>query len=113
MDVLSEEQWQKDHRARVAAMPPDVRNAHDHCTRNAIELKESSVCGCFYCLAIFKPEEIEEWLVERDGSSDLAPDPAQNSTAFCPKCSIDSVIGSASGFPITEQFLKTMKTYWF
>ena len=28
-------------------------------------------------------------------------------------CCIDSVIGDKSGFPITEEFLKTMRDYWF
>jgi hypothetical protein len=34
-------------------------------------------------------------------------------TARCPRCGIDSVIGSASGYPITREFLQTMKSYWF
>jgi hypothetical protein len=35
-------------------------------------------------------------------------------TALCPKCGIDSVLGSNSGYPVTEiGFLKEMKSYWF
>jgi acetone carboxylase gamma subunit len=34
-------------------------------------------------------------------------------TALCPECGIDSVIGDASGYPITEAFLGKMKTFWF
>ena len=30
-----------------------------------------------------------------------------------PKCDIDSVIGSASGFPIDARFLKQMELHWF
>ncbi len=34
-------------------------------------------------------------------------------TAFCPLCGIDSVIGDASGIPITQEFLTAMHDKWF
>lgn len=34
-------------------------------------------------------------------------------TAFCPYCSIDSVIGESAGFPLTKEFLDAMHDYWF
>jgi len=34
-------------------------------------------------------------------------------TALCPRCGIDSVIGSASGYPITADFLLMMRKYYF
>jgi len=34
-------------------------------------------------------------------------------TAICPRCSIDSVIGDASGLPVTKEFLKEMNKHWF
>jgi hypothetical protein len=34
-------------------------------------------------------------------------------TADCPRCGIDAVIGSASGFPITSEFLSSMNGRWF
>src|SRR5262245_37274288 len=34
-------------------------------------------------------------------------------TAVCPECGIDSVIGNASGFEITEAFLEEMRAAWF
>ncbi len=33
------------------------------------------------------------------------------STAFCPFCRIDTVIGSSSGYPITRVFLKLMNDF--
>ena len=55
--------------------------------------------------AVGWPEsEIDEWIDE--------PDPP-GVTALCPKCGIDSVIGSASGYPITSNFLWRMKLRWF
>jgi len=74
--------------------------AHKHCSRHRSELEASAVCGCFYCLAIFPWDEVTEWT----GDDDAAP---------CPKCGIDSVIGSASGYPITTEFLQRMNQHWF
>jgi hypothetical protein len=51
-------------------------------------------------MAIFLPTEIQEWI-------------DQEQTALCPKCEIDSVIGSASEFPITKDFLERMHAHWF
>ena len=39
--------------------------------------------------------------------------PTEEQTALCPKCEIDSVIGSASEFPITKDFLERMHAHWF
>lgn len=76
----------------IAGFPEDVKNAHKHSSKHRRELEASDLCGCFYCFAIFKPQVIETWLQEGDG------------TALCPECGIDSVIGSASGYPITENY---------
>jgi hypothetical protein len=36
----------------------------------------------------------------------------QGVTALCPRCGIDSVIGSDSGFPVERGFLRRMKQHW-
>ena len=82
----------------------DVIQAHKHCTYNREEIIHSEICGCFYCLATFKPTEIDEWIDEKDGIGQ---------TAMCPKCGIDSVIGSRSGIAITKEFLDKMHQHWF
>lgn len=79
----------------------DHIRAHKHSIRHRAEIQASEICGCFYCLSIFPPDDIEIWLNEGDG------------TALCPKCGIDSVIGSVAGFPITSEFLTKMKAHWF
>jgi hypothetical protein len=33
-------------------------------------------------------------------------------TAICPKCGVDSVIGECTGYPITEEFLDDMYSFW-
>ena len=75
--------------------------AHEFCTANKEQLQKDNKCGCFYCLAIFEPSEIKDWLLD------------SAKTALCPYCGIDSVIGESSGFPITTEFLSEMKKYWF
>ncbi len=81
---------------------PDYILAHEYCTSNKESIMKSELCGCFYCLAIFAPSEIFEWIPNKNGD-----------TAVCPRCDIDSVIGSASGFPIKKDFLDKMKQHWF
>ena len=61
---------------------------------------QSEKCGCFYCLAVYSPSEIGDWI---DGDD----------TALCPKCGIDAVIGSQSGYPLTQEFLGKMQKHWF
>ena len=75
--------------------------AHKFCTNNKEKLQKDKRCGCFYCLEIFGPVEIKEWILDSKG------------TAVCPYCGTDSVIGEYSGFPITTEFLSKMKEYWF
>jgi hypothetical protein len=77
--------------------------AHKFSIRNRKHVEESEVCGCFYCLAIFAPAEIEDWTDEDD----------EQDTALCPRCGIDSVIGSSCGAPITPEFLGAMNMKWF
>ena len=83
---------------------PDIVRAHRHSIRHREEVLASSLCGCFCCCAIFPPTEIVEWTDDREGIGQ---------TALCPRCAIDSVIGSNSGYPITRAFLSAMKARWF
>lgn len=78
----------------------DVVQAHKHSIRHREEIQESSLCGCFYCLETFPPQEIVDWI--DDGEC-----------ALCPKCGIDSVIGDRSGFHIEKTFLEAMRSHWF
>lgn len=79
-------------------------HAHKHIANHRPELERSSVCGCFHCLNVFTPDKIDEWTDELDG---------RGTTAICPKCGVDSVLGDASGFPIETEFLKSMRRVWF
>lgn len=83
--------------------------AHKFSNNNMEQLKKDNKCGCFYCLKIFSPKEIEEWLFSEEENNSYD----KYGTAVCPYCGIDSVIGESSGYPITKEFLSRMKKYWF
>jgi hypothetical protein len=78
----------------------ELEVAHKHSSNHRDEILASERCGCFYCLGIFSPNEIRDWI-------------DHGQTAICPHCPVDSVIGDASGFPITRGFLEQMHAYWF
>ena len=84
----------------VPGFNQDHLRAHGHCRNNREELSQSTLCGNFYCLAIYQPSEISEWVDE-------------DQTAMCTKCGIDSLIGSACGYPVTAEFLQKMHDHWF
>jgi len=91
--------------------------AHKHSSAHRVnqeeEIKNSKFCGCFFCLEIFEPSDktirwFKDYKINKDDSlEDIGL------SAVCKNCDIDSVIGDASGYPITKEFLLKMKRYWF
>ncbi|MCG1022697.1 cytoplasmic protein [Sutcliffiella horikoshii] len=81
-------------------MGDNIANAHKFSSLHKNELVEDKKCGCFFCLEIYSPTLITEWI-------------DQDQTAICPHCGIDSVIGESSGYPITKEFLEKMNKVWF
>jgi hypothetical protein len=78
-----------------------VLDAHAHASNHRAELDASVAAGCFYCCEVFAPSEIKDWV---NGGE----------CALCPHCDIDSVIGDASGFAVSDKkFLKEMNEFWF
>ena len=90
----------------IFELPEDhwLRVAHKKSIRHRIEVENSEICGCFSCLQSFPPMDITNWT---DGPE------IEHQTALCPYCGIDSVIGSKSGFEITQDFLSNMQKAWF
>lgn len=80
--------------------------AHKYSNSHMTELKKDRLCGCFYCMEIFSPLKIKEWIVQPNSCD-------SGGTAICPFCGMDSVIGESSGYPITKEFLAKMNKYWF
>jgi len=94
------------------AIQNNVKLAHKHSYNNAEEILNGELCGCYFCLKIYTPNLIVDWIVE-DHSESMLDSLAINDTAICPKCGVDSVIGVAPEYPITKEFLKKMKSEWF
>lgn len=81
-----------------------LQSAHTHCFRNRAEVSASTWCGCFYCRTVFPASEIAEWTDSAAGIE---------TTALCPRCGIDSVIGDRSGYEISAAFLEEMHLRFF
>lgn len=89
-----------DHLSTInASMPKEISEAHKH-SSNRDEILRSKECACFYCYYHFAPSEVE-WVS------------INNELATCPRCSVDSVLGDASGFRLDDPFLELMHQYWF
>jgi len=84
-----------------------MKAAHKHSFKNEKEIMASDFCGCFSAYDygnLFTPDEVGEWIDERDG----------NRTVVCPRCHMDTIIGTASGFPVMDkQFRADMAAYYF
>ena len=79
---------------------PICAAARIHAQRHRSELLASKTCGCFFCFQQFPATEITKWI---DG----------NQTALCPRCGIDAIVGSSSGFVISDNFLRRMHRAFF
>lgn len=61
----------------------DLDKAHHFANNNKPALERDHICGCFYCISIFSPQE----RIIDDNSCD------KYGTAICPHCDTDSVLG--------------------
>lgn len=84
-------------------IPKIYHDAHIVTSKNWQLLKTSKLCGCIYCCKVYPASEVVDWSDEQDCRR----------TALCPYCGIDSVIPDTSGWPLSEDFLKKMKYWWF
>ena len=78
----------------------ELENAHRHSSLNRVEIEQSRRCGCFSCGRVFDTTEVEEYT--DDGE-----------TALCPYCSVDSVIGDASGIELNPRLLNELNQMYF
>ena len=97
---------------------PTPAQAVAHSYMNRAEVEQSSLCGCYQCLATFPPSDVVLWSDSTDPNDEdpgaLRPDASRyrGMTAICPFCEDSAVLGSASGAPITHEFLQQVHEYW-
>jgi len=74
--------------------------ARTHASKHRAEIEASGRCGCFFCFRSFASADIKTWIDAKQ-------------TALCPRCGVDSVIGSASQYRIDDVFLRGMHQHFF
>lgn len=79
----------------VSVHTPTYIAAKEHASKNRVELEASDNCGCYSCFKRFKTTEIKSWIDDKQ-------------TALCPHCGLDTVLGSASPYEISDPFLRRM-----
>lgn len=85
--------------AATAAAAPLIA-AKAHTSRHRIELEASTRCACFFCFHTFATSEIKAWI-------------DADTTALCPDCGVDAVLGNASRVSISDGFLRKMHQHYF
>lgn len=84
---------------------PSIKGAVSKSRNNREALKNSGLCGCYYCEETYPPTEITEWVDEdKEGVGQ---------TALCPQCHIDSVLGNSQGIDLSPESLKRLRRAWF
>ena len=104
-------------------MKTDSETGESPVMRNRKIIERSQMAGCYFCMNIFPVAEIVDWACDGYKNNDIdalmesgdgEDNPDVETTALCPKCGIDSVIGDDSKFPIQdEDFLKDMNHWGF
>lgn len=77
-----------------------LTDAHGHTIHNREEMEASQFCYCISCQTFFRPSEIDDYT---DGGT----------TAICPYCSCDAVIGEACGLNLTDELLEQLHDKYF
>lgn len=74
--------------------------AKAHTSQHRTEIEASTRCACIFCFRVFPSAEIKAWI-------DV------NTTALCPGCGVDAVLGDASGISIADRSLRKMHEHYF
>lgn len=82
---------------------------------NRKDIQNSEECGCLLCYSIFSPSDVTLWSdLDRtlgDDPGGVRPDSPgdKGKTAICPKCECPTVVGSASGYTISQTSLRELR----
>lgn len=75
-----------------------------HAMNNKETISQSCLVGCFYCLRTFAAHALN---LETHTITHFSKDGIEK-TVYCPMCGVDAMIGDASGFEVTAEFLSYM-----
>ena len=84
--------------AALAAAPLIAAKAK--ASKHRAELEASSRCACFFCFRSFATADIKAWI-------------DADTTALCPGCGVDAVLGNNTTHPISDGFLRKMHQHYF
>jgi heterodisulfide reductase subunit A-like polyferredoxin len=84
--------------ATLAAAPLVAAKAR--ASRHRVELEASTRCACFFCFRSFAATEIKAWI-------------DADTTALCPGCGVDAVLGNSETQSISDGFLRKMHQHYF
>jgi len=91
-----------------------LKDVHSHSIDNAKEILESEYYGCFSCVEVHTVDEGMKAQAEYSLLHPVTnPSGLIESTVFCPKCMIDSIIGDATGYKITHELMSELEKHWF
>jgi hypothetical protein len=85
--------------------PHDLAALHKRSIRHRSAVEAASLCGCFYCRALFTPADIRDW-VDDDATG-------VGQTALCPRCGIDAVLPSSATLQVNDDLLRSMYIRFF
>jgi len=81
----------------------DYERISSSARNNKATLQNDNICGCYHCLRIFPTCEIDEYCIDN----------GEETTAICPHCDVDSIISESSGYPLTDELLRSMRGHAF
>jgi hypothetical protein len=84
--------------ATLAAAPLIAAKAK--ASRHRVELEASTRCACFFCFRSFAATDIKAWI-------------DSETTALCPGCGVDAVLGNGATHSISDGFLRKMHQHYF
>ena len=91
--------WKKVNKRRNLQRNFETYDIHENSFNNFDAIQKSQKSGCFYCGRIFSASKIKEYT-------------SSEHTAFCPYCTMDSVVQDYN-VKITPHFLRKMNAEWF
>ena len=103
---LSNDYYEKRCSYGTLYSPEDFLFGHKYlklATHNRTTVQRAKRCGCYYCLEIFNPQEVDDYTPECDGEC----------TVFCPYCKIDSVVPETESEVITRELLRRVHVIMF